>query len=425
MPPLVTAGTALGRVSADAALGRLTGAVLTVAGHDHQAAAIGADAAGVGDELDSCGTAEALVRTVVPGLDRDVVARPRGRGYHRRLARRGRPLVPARRDAGRPGAAANPGDAGSSPRRTRTGRCPRGVQPVGSGQRPGIRQDRHPRHRRRREPGAGVAGRAGDGHRPGRRDPRRDDGRVSGPHRTFVVTGGWSRSQALIAVKRRRFGANSCAPSQRGRCPRCRAAGRPRRRRRLCGRVPACLPPPGAGRNPIDPSPTVGTRASPAGQDMPKRGVAFATAPVLREAAHGPCNTETTRIPYADQRKQHLLEALRRDGRIDAVDIAPNWASPARRSARISSRWNARGCCAACTAARCRCNLLLRARGGRPEPSSPRRRCASPQAALAHLPDQGAVLIDAGSTTAQLVELFPGDRELTVYTNTLVLALHC
>ena len=73
MPPLVTAGTALGRVSADAALGRLTGAVLTVAGHDHQVAAIGANAAGVGDQLDSCGTAEALVRTVVPGLDRDVV----------------------------------------------------------------------------------------------------------------------------------------------------------------------------------------------------------------------------------------------------------------------------------------------------------------------------------------------------------------
>ena len=46
------------------------------------------------------------------------------------------------------------------------------------------------------------------------------------------------------------------------------------------------------------------------------------------------------------------------------------------------------------------------------------------KAALAHLPDQGAVLVDAGSTTAQLVELFPGDRELTVYTNTLVLALH-
>jgi sugar (pentulose or hexulose) kinase len=29
---------------------------------------------------------------------------------------------------------------------------------------------------------------------------------VSGPHRSLVVTGGWSRSEGLIAVKRRRFG---------------------------------------------------------------------------------------------------------------------------------------------------------------------------------------------------------------------------
>jgi sugar (pentulose or hexulose) kinase len=68
MPPLVTAGTPLGQVSADAGLARLTGAVLTVAGHDHQAAAIGVGADGPGDELDSCGTAEALVRTISPGL---------------------------------------------------------------------------------------------------------------------------------------------------------------------------------------------------------------------------------------------------------------------------------------------------------------------------------------------------------------------
>jgi len=29
---------------------------------------------------------------------------------------------------------------------------------------------------------------------------------VSGAHRTLLVTGGWSRSEGLIAVKRRRFG---------------------------------------------------------------------------------------------------------------------------------------------------------------------------------------------------------------------------
>lgn len=68
LPPLVTSGTALGRVSAAAGLERLTGAVLTTAGHDHQAAAVGAHAAGAGDQLDSCGTAEALVRTVPAGF---------------------------------------------------------------------------------------------------------------------------------------------------------------------------------------------------------------------------------------------------------------------------------------------------------------------------------------------------------------------
>jgi sugar (pentulose or hexulose) kinase len=67
-PPLVTSGTALGRVSADAGLPRLIGAVLTTAGHDHQAATVGAEAAGPGDQLDSCGTAEAVVRTVPAGF---------------------------------------------------------------------------------------------------------------------------------------------------------------------------------------------------------------------------------------------------------------------------------------------------------------------------------------------------------------------
>lgn len=75
LPPLVAAGTPLGRVRASWAGARLVGAHLTVAGHDHLAAAIGADAAGDGDQLDSCGTAEALVRTVPVPLDRDAVHR--------------------------------------------------------------------------------------------------------------------------------------------------------------------------------------------------------------------------------------------------------------------------------------------------------------------------------------------------------------
>jgi len=70
-PPHVPAGTPLGRVEAGAAprrarLAGAEGAVLVVGGHDHAAAAVGAGAAGEGDVLDSCGTAEAILRTTAP-----------------------------------------------------------------------------------------------------------------------------------------------------------------------------------------------------------------------------------------------------------------------------------------------------------------------------------------------------------------------
>lgn len=68
MPELAVAGTNLGAVSAEAGISRLTGAAITVAGHDHQAAVAGAGAYLPGDVLDSCGTAEALVRVIEPGL---------------------------------------------------------------------------------------------------------------------------------------------------------------------------------------------------------------------------------------------------------------------------------------------------------------------------------------------------------------------
>jgi sugar (pentulose or hexulose) kinase len=64
MPPLVQAGVAVGTVTSDAVSPYLRGALLTLAGHDHQASALGARAIGPGHELDSSGTAEALVRTV-------------------------------------------------------------------------------------------------------------------------------------------------------------------------------------------------------------------------------------------------------------------------------------------------------------------------------------------------------------------------
>jgi len=64
MPPLVAAGQPIGRATHPL----LAGAVVTIAGHDHQAAAVGTGVAGAGDLLDSHGSAEAVLRTVTAGL---------------------------------------------------------------------------------------------------------------------------------------------------------------------------------------------------------------------------------------------------------------------------------------------------------------------------------------------------------------------
>lgn len=64
-PDLVPAGASWGRVHADApGLERLDGARLTVAGHDHLVAGIGSGVTTAEQVMDSCGTAEALVRAI-------------------------------------------------------------------------------------------------------------------------------------------------------------------------------------------------------------------------------------------------------------------------------------------------------------------------------------------------------------------------
>ena len=45
------------------------------------------------------------------------------------------------------------------------------------------------------------------------------------------------------------------------------------------------------------------------------------------------------------------------------------------------------------------------------------------KAALAEVPQDGAILLDAGSTTGRLADILPTDRELTVVTNALSIAL--
>ncbi len=73
LPPLRPAGTSAGTVRADGVDPRLRGAVLTVAGHDHPVAAIGAGATGPEQLFNGSGTADVLLRSVaapVSGADR-------------------------------------------------------------------------------------------------------------------------------------------------------------------------------------------------------------------------------------------------------------------------------------------------------------------------------------------------------------------
>ena len=62
LPDPVTAGKPAGRVNRG--LPEAAGAVVTVSGHDHPCASVGAEATRPGDVFDSCGTAEAFVRPV-------------------------------------------------------------------------------------------------------------------------------------------------------------------------------------------------------------------------------------------------------------------------------------------------------------------------------------------------------------------------
>jgi sugar (pentulose or hexulose) kinase len=186
-PEPVTAGTPMGTTD--------DGAVLTVGGHDHLAAAVGAGAAGEGDVLDSCGTAEAFVRATAP-LAPDRVARAvahgctcgwhavpdrqallgaawTGRELQRVLARHG--IEPDDRAPVEAAALAvergEPGDEAA--------------------------RDYHAALDRQGAEGAAVLERMAE---------------VAGPARRLVVAGGWAAGEAAQAVKARRLGPFELSP---------------------------------------------------------------------------------------------------------------------------------------------------------------------------------------------------------------------
>jgi DeoR family transcriptional regulator, fructose operon transcriptional repressor len=127
---------------------------------------------------------------------------------------------------------------------------------------------------------------------------------------------------------------------------------------------------------------------------------------------------------YAEQRQQRIVEWARSEGRVDVAALAGEFGvttETVRRDLTVLERHG----------------VLRRVHGGAIpverlgfEPGLGARDAVMTEekeriakAALAELPDGGSVLVDAGTTTARFAELLPADRDLTVVTNALPIAL--
>ncbi|MEU3015938.1 DeoR/GlpR family DNA-binding transcription regulator [Nocardiopsis sp. NPDC007018] len=127
---------------------------------------------------------------------------------------------------------------------------------------------------------------------------------------------------------------------------------------------------------------------------------------------------------YAEERQKVILERARHDGRVDVTGLASEFDVTYETVRRDLTALERHG-------------VLRRVHGGAIpverlgfEPALTVRDSVMTQekeriakAALAELPDEGAILLDAGSTTGRLAEQLPTDRELTVVTNSLSIAL--
>lgn len=127
---------------------------------------------------------------------------------------------------------------------------------------------------------------------------------------------------------------------------------------------------------------------------------------------------------YAEERQQYIAGRARADGRVDVAEIAAELSvtsETVRRDLTVLERHG----------------VLRRVHGGAIpierlgfEPALAARdevmqaeKDRIAKAALVELPEEGAILLDAGSTTARLAEHLPVDRALTVVTNALPIAM--
>ncbi|MEV4753230.1 DeoR/GlpR family DNA-binding transcription regulator, partial [Streptosporangium sp. NPDC049248] len=126
---------------------------------------------------------------------------------------------------------------------------------------------------------------------------------------------------------------------------------------------------------------------------------------------------------YAEERQQEILCEARAAGRVDVVTLAERFGVTTETIRRDLTALERSG-------------VLRRVHGGAIpverlgfEPAlatrdevmtAEKERIA--KAALAELPEDGAIIIDAGTTTGRLVQALPVDRELTVIVNSPPLA---
>jgi DeoR family transcriptional regulator, fructose operon transcriptional repressor len=123
---------------------------------------------------------------------------------------------------------------------------------------------------------------------------------------------------------------------------------------------------------------------------------------------------------YAEERRTAIVDRARRDGRVEVAGLAAEFAVTPETVRRDLTSLERRG-------------LLRRVHGGAIpierlgfEPgvdtratvmTAEKERIA--KAALELLPDEGSIILDAGTTTARFADALPSDRELTVVTNAL------
>lgn len=126
---------------------------------------------------------------------------------------------------------------------------------------------------------------------------------------------------------------------------------------------------------------------------------------------------------YAEERQRHIVERARDEGRVEVAVLADELAVTPETIRRDLSRLE-------------RLGQLKRVHGGAipldrlgfEPPVAARREAMSAEkeriakTALGMVPEEGAILLDAGTTTARLATALPTDRELTVVTNALDIA---